>query len=145
MRRPLVLVALALAGFWFLFADGAVNGAGQEVAEEAGVRQVVREWLEAEGRGSHAALERIFADDFVGHSFGGNIVYKHDVVPPEDGPPRITQGSLKETTVRLFGATAVAMGRVGVADPERPGEFLFTFVLLKRDARWQLVAAHLSR
>ena len=107
---------------------------------------VVREWLAAEQSGNRAALDKIIADDFVGSAFGGNVISKNDLLPPEgqDGP-RFPKSVLKESTARAFGTTGVVMGRIGMENPSQPGNFRFAIVLMKRQVGWQIVAAQLAR
>ena len=145
MRRSLMAAACLLAAFWFLFAEIAPPSAGQADATEEQVRAVVQGWLDAEGRGDRAALGRLIAGDFVGHAYGGNIVYREDIIPHEEGQARASKMSLKTFSARAFDSTAVAMGRVSVTNESESGEFLFTLVLMKRGEGWQIVAAHLSR
>jgi hypothetical protein len=49
---------------------------------------------------------------------------------------------LKESTVRVFGNTAVVMGSVAYETLPQPG-FRFTLVFLNRGQGWQMIAAHL--
>jgi ketosteroid isomerase-like protein len=46
--------------------------------------------------------------------------------------------------VRVYGDTAVAIGAL-VFKAKQPGTLRFTEVWTKRQAGWQMVAAHLSR
>ncbi len=61
---------------------------------------------------------------------------------------RFEKHRLEECDVRLFGQTAVVLGRVEVTSSEDgktvSGPVRFTGVYVKRDGRWQNVAAHAS-
>ena len=145
MRRWLVVLGLALMLCLVVLPQTKVRSADQTVRAEDELVRLVREWLNAEARNDRAALDRLVADDFIGTPFGGNIVTKADVLPPEASGDRGWPKSSLESTARIFGTTGVVMGRVAVEDPSQPGEFRFTIVYIKRQPGWQMVAAHLDR
>ncbi len=146
MRRWLVVAGLAIALSSFVFAQSTQKGGEQNAKVEEELLKLEREWLDAEARGDVTTLNRLFADDFIGSGFGNAILSKEDVIPREDtGANRLPKSSLKEATVRVFGDTAVVMGRVAAEDPNQPTQFRFTKVYIKRQNSWQVVAAHLSR
>jgi hypothetical protein len=62
----------------------------------------------------------MFADDFMGTSFGGSVLSKSDVVPA-DGvtATHMPKSVLKDSTVRIFGDTAVLMGEVEMQVPQK--------------------------
>jgi hypothetical protein len=105
---------------------------------------LVQTWLNAESEGDSATLDKLIADDFLGTGPGGNILNKTDIVPPGgEERPKMPKSSLKESTVRVYGSTAVVMGSVAQGTPPQPG-FRFTLVFLNRGQGWQMIAAHLS-
>ena len=142
MRRQIVgmLVALAL-----IAAVRAVpRSMPQNSNPEDAVSQLVQAWLNAESEGDTTALDKLIADDFMGTGPGGNILNKSDIVPPAGGErPRMPKSRVKESSVRLFGTTAVAMGSVVYETLPQPG-FRFTLVFLNRGQGWQMIAAHLA-
>ncbi len=104
-----------------------------------------RDWLAAEATGDIQTLRRLVADDFIGTAFGPTVLTKTDVVPPEGAAAnRLPKSSLRETTVRVFGDTAVLMGYVAFEDSKQPG-LRVTSVYQKRAEGWELIAAHMSR
>ena len=107
---------------------------------------LVKDWLSATGKGDREALERLIDEQFIGTSFGGNLVRKADILPADGADehqrPKL---SLVEFTSQLLGNTGIVMGRVDVEGPGGPGPFRFTAVFLRRDQGWKMVAAHLSR
>jgi len=143
--RPAAL-ALAVVLLVFSLASAGQQTAVRAPSAEDELVSVVRAWLAAEQTGDRAALNRIIADDFVGSTFGGNVVSKSDLIPTEgEDAPRFPSSSLKESTIRAFGATGVVMGRLAVENAGQPGQLRFTIVLMKREAGWQMVAAQLIR
>jgi len=108
------------------------------------VLQLAGTWLSAEAQGDSAALDKLIADDFIGTGPGGNILNKRDIVPPAgEERPRMPKSHVKESTVRLYGNTAVVMGSVAYETLNQPG-FRFTLVFLNRGQGWQMIAAHLA-
>jgi ketosteroid isomerase-like protein len=120
------------------------KGMPQGSKTDDAVLQLVQSWLNAESEGDTATLDKLIADDFLGTAPGGGILNKTDIVPPGGGErPKMPKSSLKESTVRVFGNTAVVMGSVTQEAPPQPG-FRFTLVFLNRGQGWQMIAAHLS-
>jgi hypothetical protein len=90
-------------------------------------------------------LRRLIADDFMGTGFGPGVLSKADVVPAEVGSDnRILKSSLRESTVRVFGDTAVLMGSVAV-EGANAGNMRVTTVFQKRPLGWQMIATHMPR
>ena len=146
MKFQPMVIGLAAVLLVFSIGSAKQQAAVQALRAEDELIAVVREWLAAEQSGDHAALNRIIADDFVGSAFGGNVVSKSDLIPTEgEDAPRFPSSSLKESTIRAFGATGVVMGRLAVENAGQPGQLRFTIVLMKREAGWQMVAAQLIR
>jgi len=120
------------------------KGLPQDSKTDDAVLQLVQTWLNAESEGDSATLDKLIADDFLGTGPGGNILNKTDIVPPGGGErPKMPKSRVKESTVRVFGNTAVVMGSVAQEAPPQPG-FRFTLVFLNRGQGWQMIAAHLS-
>jgi ketosteroid isomerase-like protein len=145
MKRRAVLASLLVAFSFFLVVRALPVRAAQAPRPEDQLLQLVRNWLDADARGDHAALDRIIADDFMGFAHG-NVVSKDDIAPA-DAPPKtnVIKYSLQESSVRLFGDTGVVMSRVVVEDPKQPGEFKCTLVFQKRGDAWKMIAAHMAR
>ena len=142
MRRQIVgmLVALALIAAVRVVPRSLPQNSNPEDA----VSQLVQAWLNAESEGDTTALDKLIADDFIGTGPGGNILNKSDIVPPAGGErPKMPKSRVKESSVRLFGTTAVAMGSVVYETLPQPG-FRFTLVFLNRGQGWQMIAAHLA-
>jgi hypothetical protein len=108
--------------------------------------RIEQNWLSATAANDRTTLERMIGDDFIGTAFGGNIVHKDDLLP-QDTTRQLDQSwataRVQDIDVHGYINSAVVVGRVAMQDPKRPG-FRFTKVYMKRQGRWQLVAAHLS-
>ncbi len=144
MKRWLVIAGLLVALSSYVLAQAPQKSAEQSPKLDEEITKLVRNWLDAEATGDTMTLNRLFADDFIGTSFNGNLVYKDDVVPQDGGGGRLPKSTLKDTTVRGFGTTAVAMGRVELVEQNPGRQFRFTLIFVKRQPGWQVVAAHLT-
>jgi len=104
--------------------------------------QLERDWLAADGKGDVASLRRLVADDFMGGSRGGTLLTKEDILPR--GSSGAFAGAVPtDTSVRIFGDTAVLMGFIKTAGS---GELVrVTLVFQKRAQTWQMIAAQLAK
>jgi ketosteroid isomerase-like protein len=96
-----------------------------------------------------AALDRLYADTFIGIGPSGIVRTKAQVIAD------FTSGDLKfqsittdELQVRVYGNTAVETGRSTMIGQDKgktvPRDNRFTRVWIKQDAHWRLVANHYS-
>ena len=149
MRQGLAiaLVALSVA----LTASGQEHGAIR--APRTSVEQVIRkldnERIQAQIHADAAALERIYADDFIGVGPSGTVRTKPQVISD------FTSGDLKfqsittdEVLVRVYGNAAVETGRSTMDGQDKgkavPRDTRFTRVWVKQQGHWRLVANHYS-
>jgi hypothetical protein len=144
MKRQFRSVVMLVAAGLIAAVQVTPKGMPQGSKTDDAVLQLVQSWLNAESEGDTATLDKLIADDFLGTAPGGGILNKTDIVPPGGGErPKMPKSSLKESTVRVFGNTAVVMGSVTEEAPPQPG-FRFTLVFLNRGQGWQMIATHLS-
>ena len=144
MKRQFRSVAMLVAAGLIAAVQVTPKGLPQDSKTDDAVLQLVQTWLSAESEGDTTTLDKLIADDFLGNGPGDNILNKTDIVPPGGGErPKMPKSSLKESTVRVYGNTAVVMGSVAQEVPPQPG-FRFTLVFLNRGQGWQIIAAHLS-
>ena len=139
-----------MLGSLLLLAAVSAQAVGQSqsaVAEE--IRKLDRERIQAQVNADAAALDRIYADDFIGVGPSGTVRMKKDVLSD------FTSGSLKfqsittdEVRIRVYGNAAVETGLSTMkgrdADKVVPEENRFTRVWIKQGGRWRLVANHYS-
>jgi len=143
MKRHAVAVGMVMLLGLATTLQAAPRSLPQDSKTEDAVLQLVQTWLNAESEGDSAALDKLIAEDFVGTGPGGNILNKTDIVPPGGGErPKMPKSRVKDSTVRVFGNTAVVMGSVAYESVPQPG-FRFTLVFLNRGQGWQMIAAHL--
>jgi hypothetical protein len=142
------LVASCLAACFCLLAFGSANAPSSNSSPRTDddLRKLEQTWLDAAAVPDLAALRRIFADDFMGTSFGGGVLSKTDVVPPDGSTAsHMPKSVLKDSTVRLYGDTAVLMGEVEMQVPQKPETIRMTTVFQKRSEGWQIIAVHMSQ
>ena len=110
------------------------------------VRQVEREWVEAHRQLDVSTLERLMADDyFVIRSDGSVAGKQEDLDSYRAGDRHWEYAEGDQYDIRIYGHTAVLTGRWrarGVnAGQSFDYEARFLSVYVKRDGRWQMVAA----
>jgi ketosteroid isomerase-like protein len=141
------MAALGLAGCLCLLAFGRPSPSSVPASvNEEDFRKLEQNWLDAAAGPDMPALRKMFADDFMGTSFGAGVLSKTDVVPA-DGmhANHMPKSVLRDSTVRIFGDTAVLMGAVEMQVPEKAEQVRMTTVFQKRGADWQVIAVHMSK
>ena len=136
----LTICVLALA-FGTLSAHPSAANMGED-----DFRKLEQKWLDAASVPDLPALRQMFSDDFMGTSFGSGVLGKGDVVPA-DGvhAAHMPKCALKDSTVRIFGDTAVLMGQVEMQVPEKPESVRMTTVFQRHGEAWQVIAVHMSK
>src|SRR5256885_3212452 len=149
MRPTLVIAVLVLAV--------APLGAGQEqsatdshrTSVEETIRKLDNERIQAQIHADAAALDRIYAADFIGVGPSGRVRTKPQVISD------FTSGDLKfqsittdEVQVRVYENTAVETGLSTMVGQDKdkavPRDTRFTRVWVKQQGSWRLVANHYS-
>ena len=122
----------------------------QNANAEREVRDMEAQWRRAWLAGDAAALDRIHADDYTAIPNIGTVSTKAEIMADvRRGVFRYSRMEHADMTVRVYGATAVVVGRT-VNDGRRgdrdvSGDFRYTRVYVKRDGRWQVVLAQYTR
>jgi uncharacterized protein (TIGR02246 family) len=123
------------------------NGVTDNV--EQSIKQLDKERIQAQIGADAPALDRIYADDFIGIGPSGTVRTKPQVISD------FTSGNLKfqsittdEVQVRVYGNTAVETGLSTMIGQDKgkavPRDNRFTRVWVKQQGRWRLVANHYS-
>ena len=110
---------------------------------ETEIRKIENSWAQVAVSGDPSVIAHIFADDFVGVAPDGVHYTKQGFIDDTKAHPLgFTSTKMVEMKVRFEGNVAVAQGHETFArkDGER-GRFVWTDVLVRRDGRWQLIAA----
>ena len=149
MRRILVIAALVLTAVPIALGQQQSARREQRRSVEQAIRQLDNERIQAQIHADAAALDRIYADDFIGIGPSGTVRAKPQVLSD------FTSGDLKfqsittdDVHVRIYGNTAVETGRSTMNGQDRgkivPRDNRFTRVWVKQHGRWRLVANHYS-
>ena len=149
MRRKLVTVVLALAAISVALGQEQSAGTDQKSGVEQTIRQLDNERIQAQIHADAKALDRIYADDFIGVGPSGTVRTKPQVLSD------FTAGTLKfqsitteEVQVRIYENTAVETGLSTMVGQDKgkavPRDTRFTRVWVKQQGRWRLVANHYS-
>lgn len=142
MRRKLfLLLALVLGGA--LYAAKAQDSASADA--ERYIKECERIWAESVATGETSALEQFLADDFVGVDPEGSHYDKaKEIAHTKAGYQEFLSNHLDEVKVRFYGDAAVAQGTESwVRRTQKPasGKFVWTDTWIKRNGKWQIVAA----
>ena len=149
MRRTLVIAALVLTAVPIALGQQQSARREQRRSVEQDIRQLDNERIQAQIHADAAALDRIYADDFIGVGPSGTVRTKPQVISD------FTSGDLKfqsittdDVQVRVYGNTAVETGRSTMNGQDKgkavPRDNRFTRVWVKQRGRWRLVANHYS-
>lgn len=100
-------------------------------------------WAESVATGDSSVVERILAEDCVWVLDGRILTKSQAVAEAKNGPGDFLSDHLEYAHVRFFGDTALVQGseiwtRKG---GRRKGRFVWTDTWLRRNGKWQIVAA----
>ncbi len=127
--------------------QGAIRDPRSEV--EQVIRKLDNERIKAQIHADAAALERIYADDFIGVGPSGTVRTKPQVISDfTSGDLRFQSITTDDVRVRVYGNAAVETGRSTMNGQDKgkpvPPDNRFTRVWVKQQGRWRLVANHYS-
>ena len=149
MNRMLVIAALIVA--LSTLAQGQTKSARRTQTETVveGIRRLDQERIQAQIHADAAALDRIYADDFIGIGPSGTVRTKPQVLADFSSHDLSFQSiTTDEVTIRVYGNTAVETGRTTTVGQDKgkvvPRDNRFTRVWVRRQGRWRLVANHYS-
>jgi len=117
------------------------------------VEQVIRkldsERIQAQIHADAAALERIYADDFIGVGPSGTVRTKPQVIADfTSGALRFQSITTADVQVRVYENAAVETGLSTMVGQDKgktvPHDTRFTRVWVKQQGHWRLVANHYS-
>lgn len=111
---------------------------------EAELLKANQQYDEAIMRGDAAALDRIFADDFIYTNPKCEVIGKKDQIAAlSSGAGNLEGAKSDDVRIRIYGETAVMTGRFTAteqrAEKTTAIEERYTAVWVRKDGRWQLV------
>ena len=146
MKRRLMIGSLLLVAA--VSAHAQSQGQSQSrVVEE--IKKVDRERIQAQVNADSVALDRIYADDFIGIGPSGTLRTKKDVLSDfASGSLKFQSITTDDVLIRVYGNAAVETGLSTMKGQDAgkvvPEENRFTRVWIKQGGRWRLVANHYS-
>ena len=149
MRKRLAISVLIFTTVSIALAQKQSGRRNQNRSVEQVIRQLDYERIQAQIGANPVALDRIYADDFIGIGPSGTVRTKPQVISD------FTSGDLKfqsittdDVQVRVYGNTAVETGRSAMIGQDKgkavPRDNRFTRVWIKQQGRWRLVSNHYS-
>jgi ketosteroid isomerase-like protein len=144
-NAPVIWVLLLVISMPFGYGQS-----GGDVPAEQEVRGMEQQWRQAWLAVDFAALDRILADDFMAVPYVGIVSTKAEVMADlRRGVFQHSRMDHSEMSVRVYGATAVVIGRTinegHRGDRDLGGQFRYTRVYVKRNGQWQVVSAQYTR
>lgn len=114
-----------------------------------GIRKLDDERIQAQIHADAAALDRIYADDFIGIGPSGTVRTKPQVLADFTSHDLKFQSiTIDDVRFRVYGNTVVETGRSIMVGQDKgkvvPRDNRFTRVWVKQQGRWRLVANHYS-
>ena len=137
-----VIVSLLFLGLMSC-GDPPTDASYDRTQAEVEIRDLENSWAQVAVSGDPAVIKRIFADDFVGVAPDGSHYTKQGFIDDTKAHPLgFTSIAIEAMKVRFEGNVAVAQGHEVFArkDGDR-GRFVWTDVLVRRNGKWQVIAA----
>jgi len=146
MKRNLMMGSLLLLVVVSTHAQPSSQGQ-RAVVEE--IRKVDQERIHAQVHADAAALDRIYADDFIGIGPSGTLRTKKEVLADFTSKKLTFQSiTTDDVRIRVYGNAAVETGLSTMKGQDAgkvvPEENRFTRVWIKEGGRWRLVSNHYS-
>ena len=145
MQRTILLIAIVLA----TVSTGLAQKQRDQNSVQEAIRQVDHERIQAQIGADKAALDRLYADDFIGIGPSGTVRTKPQVIADfTSGELKFQSIETEDVQIRLYGDTAVETGRSIMSGQDKgktvPRDNRFTRVWVKQKGHWRLVANHYS-
>jgi ketosteroid isomerase-like protein len=149
MRKTFVIAILVLTAGSIALGQKQSARRNSKGSVEQAIGQVDHERIQAQIGADAVALDRIYADDFIGIGPSGTVRTKAQVIAD------FTSGELKfqsittdDVQLRVYGNTVVETGWSTMIGQDKgkavPRDNRFTRVWVKQGGRWRLVANHYS-
>ena len=115
-------------------------GASNNPAAEKEILAVMETYKEAMIHNDTATLDKLLSDDLAFTHSHGEFQNKAEVLKSEIGPPHILRMEFSNTTVKIYGNTALVKGRVDLWHPDSVVHMDVLHVWIQGSKGWQLVA-----
>ena len=149
MKHTLVIALVMLAATSIALGQKHSAKRDQRRNVEQAIRRLDKERIQAQVHADAEALNRIYADDFIGVGPSGTVRTKPQVIADfTSGDLKFQSITTEEVQVRVYGNTAVETGGSTMTGQDKgkdvPRDTRFTRVWVNQRGRWRLVANHYS-
>jgi len=149
MRKTLVITVLILTTVSIALAQEQSAPTSQNRSVEQVIRQLDQERIQAQIGANAEALNRIYADDFIGIGPSGTVRTKPQVISDFTSHDLKFQSiTTEDVRVRVYDNAAVETGTSTMIGQDKgkavPRDNRFTRVWIKQLGHWRLVANHYS-
>src|SRR5437870_13046014 len=149
MRRTLVTAVLALTATSIALGQEQSANRDQRSSVEESIRKLDNERIQAQLHADAAALDHIYAADFIGVGPSGTVRTKPQVILDfASGDLQFQSITTDDVQVRVYGDAAVETGLSTMIGQDKgktvPRDTRFTRVWVKQQGHWRLVANHYS-
>jgi uncharacterized protein (TIGR02246 family) len=149
MKWTFVITVIALTATSIALGQKKTSSKNEGGPVEQAIKQVDSECIQAQIHADAAALDRIYADDFIGIGPSGTVRTKPQVLADFTSHHLTFQSiTTNEVQVRVYENAAVETGVSTMIGQDKgktvPRDNRFTRVWVKQQGRWRLVANHYS-
>ena len=149
MKRTFIIAVLVLTAASIALGQTQSARRDQRRSIEQVIRQLDHERIQAQIHADRVALDRIYADDFIGIGPSGTVRTKPQVLADFTSQDLKFQSiTTDEVRIRVYGNTVVETGRSTMVGQDKgrvvPRDNRFTRVWVRRQGRWRIVANHYS-
>jgi ketosteroid isomerase-like protein len=113
------------------------------------LKALEQEWTEAFKNRDQKTLNRVLANDFIFTDDEGRVYNKSEYIEAVMKVIKVDSYKIDDLTTRVSGGTGVVAGRwtgkFSIAGKDSSGAFRFTDTFVKRQGRWQVIAAQDTR
>jgi len=149
MKNKVVIAVVMLAATSIAPGQKHTAKRDQRTDIEQAIKRLDDERIQAQVHADATALDRIYADDFIGVGPSGTVRTKPQVIADFTSRELKFQSiTTDEVQVRIYGNTAVETGLSTMTGQDKgkdvPRDTRFTRVWVNQRGRWRLVANHYS-
>jgi ketosteroid isomerase-like protein len=149
MKRTLIIAVLVLTAASIALGQKQSARRDQRRSVEQVIRELDQERIQAQIHADRVALDRIYADDFIGIGPSGTVRTKPQVLADFTSQDLKFQSiTTDDVRIRVYGNTVVETGRSTMVGQDKgrvvPRDNRFTRVWVRRQGRWRIVANHYS-